>query len=205
MKKRKKMILIIGIIILAIIITIIVKVKNNKNSNLQENEENHPVIYYSFDEESKMPLLDNNSAFANSPKITWSYDCSGTIKKDGQEFSSQSGVLLAEEGNYEITVKSNTGNEKVIKNLTIDKTPPEVEIKENSSGTYTINFADVNDIEMATLTKLDPKTKKLESEKDLTEGGLQKSIEIKEKGYYILKVSDKLGNLISGKTKFSIK
>ena len=82
-----------------------------------------------------------------------------------------------------------------------------MQINQNPSGTYTVIFEDVTDVGVAKLEKYDIQTMQLISEIDLmaSEGGLQKSIEIIEKGYYNIKIEDYYGNVVSKNTTFSIK
>lgn len=201
-KKSSKKIIIL-VITLLIILTIIAVVIYLKMKERYENDKVEPIIYYSFDEVSKLPFLED-STFARETIITWTKDCTGEIKKDGKIISKQMGEVIAEEGKYEITISSPSGKNQTTKILTIDTTPPEVKITKSSSGTYTIQFADITDVGTAKLTKFDAKTSELVEEIDLTKGGLQPVIEVKEKGYYLLEIKDKLGNLVDKNTKFRI-
>lgn len=171
---------------------------DNKNQTL-------PIIYYSFDDGLKKPLQEDNSIWGNVTRISWMEDYTGVIKKDGEEFSNENNTVLIKDGVYEITVSSSDGKNKTTKTLTIDRTPPKVEIKKNASGTFTITFEDVNDVKSATLRRLDTKAEKIISEVDLTKNGLKKSIEITEKGYYILEVVDEYGNWIEDNKEFVIR
>lgn len=175
-----------------------IETKNdNKNQTL-------PIIYYSFDDGLKKPLQDDNSIWGNVTRISWMDNYSGIIKKDGQDFSNENNTVLIKDGVYEITVSSADGKNKTTKTLTIDRTPPKVEIKKNASGTFTITFEDVNDVKSATLRRLDAKAEKILSEVDLTKNGLKKSIEVTEKGYYILEVVDQYGNWVDENREFII-
>ncbi len=200
----KKNTIAISLLILLIIMSIII-ILNLKNKKKQEQDKIQPNIYYSLDDTAKIPLIENK-AIATNARISWTSDCTGEIKKDGKKFSREENILLTEEGNYEITITSPTGKNKIAQILTIDKTPPDVEIEENGTKDgYIITFKDLEDIAVATLTKMDLITKKTIKEVNLIEEGLKQSIEIKEKGRYILKIEDKLGNSVTKKTKFEIK
>jgi len=48
---------------------------------------------------------------------------------------------------------------------------------------------------------VDEKAKKIIAETDLTQNGLQQTVEIKEAGTYYLKIADKLGNETTKKIK----
>lgn len=176
------------------------KSETNNNKNLVS-----PIIYYSFDDGVKKPLQDDNSIWGNVTRISWLDNYLGIIKKDGQDFSNENNTVLIKDGVYEITVSSTDGKNKTTKTLTIDRTPPKVEIKKNASGTFTITFEDVNDVKSATLRRLDTNAEKILSEIDLTKNGLKKSIEIKEKGYYILEVVDQYGNWVDENREFVIR
>lgn len=210
-KGSKSTKIIIFFLIIVILIGIAILVVRNLDEiqkifiTTTNKEEIEPVIYYNYNNNEKIPLLEEGSVFSGDTTIIWRDECTGIIKKNGKQFSKESGTILVDDGNYEITVSSASGKLKVTKTLTIDKTPPDVEVTKNSSGSYTITFKDINDIGTATLTKLDTKAEKIISETNLLENGLQESIEIKEEGYYILKVTDKLGNVFNKKTKFLIK
>lgn len=195
---KKKTIGIGILIILIIIILVVVTVKTNKNN---QKEEIHPIIYYSLDDIVEKPLIEDK-IFSSNVKISCTEKCSCIIKKDGKTFSKELNLELSEEGNYQITVTSPNGKEKETKTIEIDRTPPEVEIKQETSGKYTITFKNVNDVEIATLTKLDLATGEMISEINLKENELQERIEINEKGYYILKVEDKQGNFVNKKIKY---
>lgn len=204
MKKKsliKKIVISICIIIIILAIIVTILIKNNKLQQIVIK----PVIYYMHDDEIKIPLLVNSKTFSNNTKITWSKSCTGIIKKNGQEISKENGTTITQEGIYEITVTSIISRQTVTRTLNIDKTPPNVEISQKSNGSYTITFEDVNDIGVAKLTKYNLETMEVILVKDLTEGGLQKSIEITEKGYYNLEIEDYYGNVVSQNTTFSIK
>lgn len=175
------------------------EIKNNNNK-----EQTLPIIYYSFDDGLKKPLQDDNSIWGNVTRISWQESYSGIIKKDGKDFSNENNTVLIKDGVYEITISSEDGKNKTTKTLTIDRTPPKVEIKKNASGTFTITFEDVNDVKKATLRRLDTNAEKILSEVDLTKNGLKKSIEITEKGYYILEVVDEYGNWVDENREFVI-
>lgn len=176
-----------------------------KSGTISDNvNQNSPIIYYSFDDGLKKPLQEDNSIWGNVTRISWMDNYSGIIKKDGQDFSNENNTVLIKDGVYEIIVSSADGKNKTTKTLTIDRTPPKVEIKKNASGTFTITFEDVNDVKSATLRRLDTNAEKILSEVDLTKNGLKKSIEITEKGYYILEVVDQYGNWVDENREFII-
>lgn len=208
MKKKNMIKIILPITIIAIIlITVVILIVNNKkqkNEIIEVNSDIKPVIYYIYDEVSRNPLLNDTTVLTTATKVSWTKECIGSIKKDGKEFSTQNNTALLESGTYEITTSLPNGKEKNTKTLIIDITPPEVELKENSDGTYTIIFSDINDVETAKLTRLDLETNEVISEKDLKENGLQKEVDVKDKGYYILKATDKNGNTTSNKLSFEI-
>lgn len=215
-KKRPIFKLLLVVILIALVVLFIKKVPiaeltskpTNKlaNSGTKNDDKNQtsPIIYYSFDDGLKKPLQDDNSIWGNVTRISWMENYSGIIKKDGQDFSNENNTVLIKDGVYEITVSSADGKNKTTKTLTIDRTPPKVEIKKNASGTFTITFEDVNDVKSATLRRLDTNAEKILSEVDLTKNGLKKSIEITEKGYYILEVVDQYGNWVDENREFII-
>lgn len=215
-KKRPIFKLLLVVILIALVVLFIKKVPiaelTNKPTNKLANSETKnddknqtsPIIYYSFDDGLKKPLQDDNSIWGNVTRISWMDNYSGIIKKDGQDFSNENNTVLIKDGVYEITVSSADGKNKITKTLTIDRTPPKVEIKKNASGTFTITFEDVNDVKSATLRRLDTNAEKILSEVDLTKNGLKKSIEITEKGYYILEVVDQYGNWVDENREFII-
>lgn len=198
----KKILLSICIIIVILAIILIILIKNNKLKIITE-----PVIYYMHEDGIKIPLLVNNKTFSNNTKITWPKTCTGVIKKDGIELSKENGMTITQEGNYEITITSIVSRKSTTKTLYIDRTPPNIEIKQNPSGSYTITFEDVSDIGVAKLERYDLETMQIVSETDFItkESGLQKSIEITEKGYYNIRIEDYYGNVVSKDTTFSIK
>lgn len=176
-----------------------------KSGTISDNvNQTSPIIYYSFDDGLKKPLQEDNSIWGNVTRISWMDNYSGIIKKDGQDFSNENNTVLIKDGVYEIIVSSADGKNKTTKTLTIDRTPPKVEIKKNASGTFTITFENVNDVKSATLRRLDTNAEKILSEVDLTKNGLKKSIEITEKGYYILEVVDQYGNWVDENREFII-
>ena len=205
-KKKRPMLKFLLVLILIGIAFIFLKkepIKELTNIISRNESKNSPVIYYSFDDGLKKPLEDN-SIWGDVTKITWMDDCLGVIKRDGKDFSKENNTVIIKDGVYEITVSSADGKNKTTKTLTIDRMPPQVEVKKNESGTYTITFADVDDIKTATLRRLDTKAERILAEIDLMENGLKKSTEITEKGYYILKVIDQYGNWYEGNTEFII-
>lgn len=207
MKKKNVITIILAVFIVTIILIFVFlnKKDNTNNSYTELNPNIKPVIYYSVNEESKMPLLEDNTVFTSSIKISWTKECVGNIKKEGKDFSSENNTTLVENGTYQITTSLPNNKENVTKNLIIDTMPPKVELKQNSDGTYTIVFEDINDVANAELVKLNPETDEVISEKDLIKEGLQKRIDVKEKGYYILKATDKNGNTTNSKLSFEIK
>ncbi len=204
-KKRPILKLLLLFILIAIVFLFFKKgsIKELTNIISKNESKNSPIIYYSFDDGLRKPL-ENDSVWGDVTKISWMDDCTGTIKRDGKDFSKENNTVIIKDGVYEITVLSADGKRKTTKTLTIDRMPPQVEVKKNESGTYTITFADINDIKTATLRRLDTKAERILSEIDLMENGLKKSIEITEKGYYILKVIDQYGNWYEGNTEFII-
>ncbi len=204
-KKRPILKLLLLFILIAIVFLFFKKgsIKELTNIISKNESKNSPIIYYSFDDGLRKPL-ENDSVWGDVTKISWMDDCTGTIKRDGKDFSKENNTVIIKDGVYEITVLSADGKSKTTKTLTIDRMPPQVEVKKNESGTYTITFADINDIKTATLRRLDTKAERILSEIDLMENGLKKSIEITEKGYYILKVIDQYGNWYEGNTEFII-
>lgn len=182
--------LLISILVILLIVAIAIGVKWGiayANDNIE------PIIYYSFNDNPNLPLEDYKT-FANNITIVWTEECKGTIKKDGEKISKKNGALVLNEGIYEITVKSPSGRNKIVRNLRLDKTPPKVELKKNLSGAYSIVFEDVNDVGQAILLKFDLETNELISKTDLAQNGLEQKVEIKEKGYYVLNAIDKIGN-----------
>lgn len=200
-------VILIGMVVLFIKKVPITELLSKQFSNNIKNESKNDtslIIYYSFDDGLKKPL-DNNNTWGNVTKISWMEDCLGIIKKDGKDFSKENNTVLIKDGVYEITVSSADGKNKTTKTLTIDRTPPKVEIKKNESGSFTITFEDVNDVRSAILRKIDTKTQKIANEIDLKANGLKKSIEVTEQGYYILEVVDEYGNWLEENREFIIR
>lgn len=204
-KNKTKFIIAVIVVVVLIIIAIVVGIRINKNNDKEEIEKDkkinmnaEAVVYYSINNMSETALQEDGQTFSNNIKISWIEGCTGVIKKDGKEFSKTNGTALLEEGKYEITVTS-PKNVVVRKSLNIDSTPPEVEIKENSDGTYSIVFKDIDDIETAILYRRKNKDDKDVETTDLKEKGLQQQIEIKEKGTYILECTDKVENMTNKK------
>lgn len=203
-KKNEVKFIIAGIVIAVLIVIAIVigLVLNRNNDNNEVKEEENinmnaeAVVYYKTNNSAEITLKEDGQVFATNLTITWVDGCTGVIKKDGKEFSTQKGTTLFEDGNYEISVTS-PKNVTVTRKLTMDKTPPEVEIKENSDGTCTIFFKNINDINTAILYKFDDKAEKFVQLSDLKAEGLQEKMEMKEKGFYLLECSDKLQNINS--------
>lgn len=200
----KKFIIILVIILIGILVYKYIKtgewqiVRNSSTPN-----ERTPAIYYSENYGPQRILESDDNIFSSNIEITTDEGCSISIKKDGNDFSKDNITVLIDEGIYEISAKSKSGSKSVTRTLQIDKTPPKVEINRNSSGSYTITFADINDIGRAKVIKIDPSTGKTITEIDLMKD-LKPSIEIKEKGTYSLEVIDKYGNLFVGNTEFDI-
>ena len=78
-KSSKKVIILVAILL--VILTIIAVVIYLKMKERYENDNIQPDIYYSFDEVSKIPLLEDKT-FSKNTIITWTKDCKGEIKKD---------------------------------------------------------------------------------------------------------------------------
>lgn len=168
------------------------------------NDNTKPIIYYSFNDNPNLPLTEDNGIYSNNMTIVWTDNCHGVIKKDGEIISKVNGTLLSEDGTYEITAKSPSGKNKILKTFKLDKTPPKVELKKTVTGAYSIIFDDISDIGKAVLFKFDLETNELMSKEDLVEKGILKpNIEITEKGYYVFTAEDKIGNVTDG-IEFSI-
>lgn len=168
------------------------------------NDNTKPIIYYSFNDNPNLPLNEDNGVYSNNMTIIWTDNCHGIIKKDGKIISKVNGTLLSEDGTYEVTAKSPSGKNKIVKTFKLDKTPPKVELKKTTTGSYNIIFDDVSDIGKAVLFKFDLETNELISKEDLVEKEMLKpSIEITEKGYYVFNAYDKTGNVAEG-IEFSI-
>lgn len=201
LKQKRIMIIMILIILVSIISFIIFKMVNQKQDNIESNI--IPVVYYSKDGNLNIPIDENDNFFSNNIKIVWTEECEGIIKKDGKEFSKNNNTELLQDGSYEVVVKVPNNKNKITRNFIIDTTPPQVEIKRNSSGSCTLIFEDINDIESAILTKYSSDQSKVE--RNLVEEGLKKEIEIKESGKYILKLTDKHKNSTNDNLKFTVK
>lgn len=202
--KFKKFVILIIIVLIGLLIYKYINTDEWKIGTVADENEKIPVIYYSEDDGPQRILSEEDNIFSSNIEIASEEECSISVKKDGKDFSNKNITILTEEGTYEITAKSKSGKKSLTRTLQIDKTPPNVDITRNPSGSYTITFADVNDIGTAKLIKLNPSTGKTLKETDLMENQLQKSIEINEKGTYSLEVTDKLGNLFVGTTEFDI-
>ncbi len=202
-KKNKVKFIIAGIVIVVlIVIAIVIGIVLNKNNDKNEVEKEvinmnaEAVVYYQTNNSAEITLKEDGQVFATNLTITWVDGCTGVIKKDGKELSTQKGTTLFEDGDYEISVTS-PKNVTVTRKLTMDKTPPEVEIKENSDSTCTILFKNINDIDTAILYKFDDKAEKFVQLSDLKAEGLQEKMEMKENGFYLLECADKLQNINS--------
>jgi len=201
LKQKRIMIIAILIILILIISFIVFKIVSQKKNDIESNI--IPVIYFSKDGNLNIPINEDDKFFSNNIKIVWTEECEGLIKKDGKEVSKNNNTELLQDGNYEILVKSPDNKNKITRNFVIDTTPPQVEIKRNSSGSCTIIFEDINDIESAMLTKYNSNQSK--EERNLVEEGLKKEIEIKESGKYILRLTDKHKNSTNDNLKFTVK
>lgn len=201
---KKKIIIISIAVVVAIILSILLIFFLNKEEKQVELADIEPTIYYNFYNDIKYVLTDNEeNVFGLKTTINWKDGCKGTIKKDGNIISKENGTTLEESGKYEITVIA-PNKEKNVKSLEIDKIPPEVKLEKGEANTYTLVFADINDIGKALLIKYNDDDEILE-EKDLLKEGLNEKIEIKEKGNYIFECTDKLGNAIHPEIEFEIK
>ena len=136
------------------------------------NDNTKPIIYYSFNDNPNLPLTEDNGIYSNNMTIVWTDNCHGVIKKDGEIISKVNGTLLSEDGTYEITAKSPSGKNKILKTFKLDKTPPKVELKKTVTGAYSIIFDDISDIGKAVLFKFDLETNELMSKEDLVEKGI---------------------------------
>lgn len=199
--KKSRILIIIAVIILLISIIIVVSKVVSKGDDDGISNIN-PVIYYNNKKDELKIPIDEDITISQSIKIVWTNECTGIIKKDGKIFSKENNVDLLEDGEYELTSKSPDGKNKITRKVIIDTTPPKVEIKGNSSGTYTIVFEDINDIKTAILIRINEGKKE---EINLIEEGLKKEIEIKEKGAYILRAADYNENSTRDNLKFIIK
>lgn len=189
-------VLIVAIIIVVIFFTIRKKDSNKLKENVNIDMEAEAIIYYKFDYTEKAILSEDNNVFSSDTTITWPESCTGVIKKDGKNFSTENGTYLIEDGTYEITVTTPKKNSQK-KSLIIDKKPPEVEIEESSDNVTKILFKDVNDVKTAILYKIDDETGKFVQLLDLKEDGLKESFEVKEKGYYLIRCTDNVENVNS--------
>lgn len=204
-KSNKKIIFCVIIVLLIIILVGVGIIIYIKQKEAYENDTTKPVIYVRNENEIVETPIFEEKSFSNNIVISWTDSCKGIIQKEGEEISQEDNTTLKKEGTYEITVTSPTGKMQETQTVIIDKTEPKAEMKKNASGSYTITFEEVEDVEKATLKKLDVETGKIMMETDLVKNGLIKPvIEIKEKGYYILELEDKLGNSSRDKIKFKV-
>lgn len=208
-KKNNKLKIILPIVVVVIVIAIIIALivlNNSSEKNVdtaQKKEINmnaEAVVYYSFQGSAKATVQDDEQVFPRGTAIGWVEDCNGIIKKNGKEFSTANETELLEDGDYEITVTS-PKNVSVTRKISIDGTPPEIELQKNSDGTYTILFKNINDVETAILRRWKNDDSKEFETIDLKEKGLQEKIEIKESGRYILECKDKVKNINNQKFK----
>lgn len=208
-KKNNKLKIILPIVVVVIVIAIIIALTVLNNSSeknvdtVQKKEINmnaEAVVYYSFQGSAKATVQDDEQVFPRGTAIGWVEDCNGIIKKNGKEFSTANETELLEDGDYEITVTS-PKNVSVTRKISIDGTPPEIELQKNSDGTYTILFKNINDVETAILRRWKNDDSKEFETIDLKEKGLQEKIEIKESGRYILECKDKVKNINNQKFK----
>lgn len=181
----------ISILIIILIIAIFIAVKWGI---AYANDNTEPIIYYSFNDNPNLPLDEENTVFSNNISIMWTNNCKGIIKKDGKTLSKRNGTLLSNEGTYEIIVHSPSWRNKTVRILRVDKTPPKVELKKTISGTYNIIFSEPTDVQEAILLRFDSATNELISKTNLVEDGMKESVEVTQKGYYVLSVSDRHGN-----------
>lgn len=208
-KKNNKLKIILPIVVVVIVIAIIIALTVLNNSSeknvdtVQKKEINmnaEAVVYYSFQGSAKATVQEDEQVFPRGTAIGWVEDCNGIIKKNGKEFSTANETELLEDGDYEITVTS-PKNVSVTRKISIDGTPPEIELQKNSDGTYTILFKNINDVETAILRRWKNDDSKEFETIDLKEKGLQEKIEIKENGRYILECKDKVKNINNQKFK----
>ena len=103
------------------------------------NDNTKPIIYYSFNDNPNLPLTEDNGIYSNNMTIVWTDNCHGVIKKDGEIISKVNGTLLSEDGTYEITAKSPSGKNKILKTFKLDKgiLKPNIEITEKGYYVFT--------------------------------------------------------------------
>ena len=134
-------VVVIAIAIAIVIALIVLNKSSEKNVDTEQKKEINmnaeAVVYYSFQGSAKATVQDDGQVFPRGTAIGWVEDCNGIIKKNGKEFSTGNETELLEDGTYEITVTS-PKNVSVTRKISIDGTPPEVELQKNSDGTYSI-------------------------------------------------------------------
>ena len=158
---------------------------------LEELRDAPPVVYYNDPQKDGLTtILNDGDIFRYQPEIKYA-GRKISVVKDGIATEYKEGKLA--DGEYTVVV---TGKDETItRNFVVDSAPPKVTGVRTGKYTeaQTVTFADVTDVEKATLTNkqtdeaIDIKKYLLENETD------QYTIAY-EVGAYVLEVEDKYGN-----------
>lgn len=166
--------------------------KENKHSETkiekEEEDEYAPIISY-YDENDEKELIKDGEVYRKHLKLTYNKGTAYIKKQQDTEFKEYNDELVTD-GEYTIKVETQDGK-TTQRNFIIDSTPPV--IKGIKAGRYetaqTIEFENINDVEVATLTNSEGAVVNL---KELGEN----TYTVNESGTYTLKVEDKYGNAI---------
>lgn len=166
-----------------------------EDENLKKMEEElrdaPPVVYYEDPQKDGLTtILNDGDIFRYQPEIKYA-GRKISVVKDGIATEYKEGKL--EDGKYTVVV---TGKEETItRNFVVDSAPPKVTGVRTGKYTeaQTITFADVKDVEKATLTNKQT-DEVIDVKKYLLENETNKYTIAYEIGAYVLEVEDKYGN-----------
>lgn len=166
--------------------------EENKHSEAkiekEEKDEYAPIISY-YDDNDEKELIKDGEVYRRHLKITYNKGTAYIKKQQDADFKEYNDELVTD-GEYTIKVETQDGK-TTQRNFIIDSTPPV--IKGIKAGRYetaqTIEFEDINDVEVATLTNSEGTVINL---KELGKN----TYTVNESGTYTLKVEDKYGNAI---------
>lgn len=166
--------------------------EENKHSEAkiekEEEDEYAPIISY-YDDNDEKELIKDGEVYRRHLKITYNKGTAYIKKQQDADFKEYNDELVTD-GEYTIKVETQDGK-TTQRNFIIDSTPPV--IKGIKAGRYetaqTIEFEDINDVEVATLTNSEGTVINL---KELGKN----TYTVNESGTYTLKVEDKYGNAI---------
>lgn len=150
-----------------------------------------PVVYYNDPQKDGLTtILNDGDIFHYQPEIKYA-GRKISVVKDGIAIQYKEGKL--EDGEYTVVV---TGKDETItRNFVVDSAPPKVTGVRTGKYTtaQTVTFADVTDVEKATLTNKQT-NEVIDIKKYLIENQTNQYTIAYEIGAYVLEVEDKYGN-----------